>query len=125
MSNIKSHKDLIVWQKSILLVKEIFILTDSFPQSEKFGITNQMRRAAVSIPSNIAEGYGRKSTKSFNQFCSIAYGSALELETQMIISKELELGTNNSFTLSEDLLLEVLKMLNKLTGSFKSITTSI
>ncbi len=91
MAYLKSYKELIVWQKSIELVKLVFILTDKFPRSEPYGIIAQMRRAAVSIPSNIAEGYGRKSIGSYVQFYLIAYGSALELETQLIIAKELKL----------------------------------
>jgi len=91
MGYVKSYKDLIVWQKGMELVKEVFVLTDKFPRSEVFGITSQMRRAAVAIPSNIAEGYGRKSLAYNHQFFSIAYGSALELETQTIISKDLKL----------------------------------
>lgn len=92
MGAIKSYKELIVWQKSIELVKEVFLLTDGFPKSEIYGIISQMRRAAISIPSNIAEGFGRRSIKSSGQFYSIAYGSALELETQMIIARELKLA---------------------------------
>jgi len=86
-----SYKELVVWQKSIALVKVIYELTKNFPRSEQFGVVSQMRRAAVSIPSNIAEGYGRKSSKEYKQFYSIAYGSALELDTQLIICRELEL----------------------------------
>jgi four helix bundle protein len=111
---IKSYKELIVWQKSVFLVKEIFILTKHFPQSEIYGITSQMRRAVVSIPSNIAEGYGRKSTKAYAQFYAIAYGSALELETQLIIAKELKLTSRELSKKVEELLVEVLKMLNSM-----------
>ena len=123
MGVIKSYKDLIVWQKSIQLVKEIFILTEKFPKSELYGIVSQMRRAAISIPSNIAEAFGRRSIRGSAQFYSIAFGSALELETQLIISKDLELASPDLFKNSEDLLLEVLKMLNKLTGNFKTQLT--
>src|SRR3989304_8646372 len=109
---IKSYKELIVWQKSIMLVKAVYNLTSKFPSEEKFGITSQIRRAAVSIPSNIAEGYGRRSHKEYLQFYSIAYGSALELETQLIISKDLQFADLKDFEMSEKILLEVLKMLN-------------
>src|SRR3989344_9532184 len=109
MGIIKSYKDLIVWQRSIQLVKEIFLLTEGYPKSELYGIISQMRRAAVSIPSNIAEAYGRRSLPGTLQFYSFAYGSALELETQIIISKELKFASEKSFTQSEALLLEVLK----------------
>ena len=121
MGAIKSYKELVVWQKSIQLVKEVFILTDNFPASEKFGLTSQMRRCAVSIPSNLAEGFGRRSVRGSSQFYSIAFGSALELETQLIISKDLKLALNHKFEKSEALLLEVLKMLNKLTGQFREL----
>lgn len=109
---IKSYKELIVWQKSIELVKEIFILTGNFPKSELYGIISQMRRAAVSIPSNIAEGSARKTLKDYSQFYSIAFGSALELETQIIISKELKLANIEKFKKVDILLDEVLRMLN-------------
>ncbi len=118
---IKSYKELIVWQKSIELVEEIFLLTNSFPKSEIYGLTSQMRRAAISIPSNIAEGYGRKSTKSYIQFYSITYGSALELETQMIITKRLKLVSENRLQIAEGLLVEVSKMLNSMLTKFKKL----
>jgi four helix bundle protein len=74
---IESYKDLIVWQKGIELVNEIYVLTKMFPKEEMFGLTNQMRRAAVSIPANIAEGWGRNSTKSYIQFVRISRGSCI------------------------------------------------
>ena len=85
----KGYKDLTVWNKSIDLVKKIYKLTKIFPNEEKFGLSNQMRRASVSIPSNIAEGSSRNTNKGFKQFIYIAKGSLCELETQIIISKEL------------------------------------
>ena len=85
----KGYKDLLVWQKGIELVKETYKLTKSFPNDEKFGSVSQMRRAAVSIPSNIAEGQARQPTKEFIQFLSHAEGSLAELETQVIVSTEL------------------------------------
>ena len=114
MTYIKSYKELIVWQKAIKLVKEVFILTDKFPKSELYGIISQMRRAAIAIPSNIAEGYGRKSAKEYAQFYSIAYGSALELETQIIISKELKFTALENFIKADMLLDEVSRMLNSM-----------
>lgn len=124
MPKITSYKDLIVWQKGISLVREIFLLTNNFPNSEIYGITSQMRRASVSIPSNIAEGYGRRSIRSSSQFYSIAYGSALELETQIIIAKDLKFAPDHIFKNAESLLLEVLKMLNVLTGRFKELVSN-
>lgn len=119
MTEIISYKDLIVWQKSIVLVKIIYSLTSKFPENEKFGIINQLRRAVVSIPSNIAEGFGRKTQKDRIQFYVIAYGSALEVETQILISKELSFGDGAKYKEIEDLLVEVLKMLNKMTSSVR------
>ena len=120
---IKSYKELIVWQKSVALVEQVFFLTNLFPRSEIYGITSQMRRAAVSIPSNIAEGYGRKSTKSYAQFYSIAYGSALELETQIIIGKKLKLAQEKEFEKADSLLIEVSKMLNSMINQIRKLTT--
>jgi four helix bundle protein len=116
---IKSYKDLIVWQKSMALVKEIYILSSHFPKSEVYGITSQMRRAAISIPSNIAEGYGRKSTKTYAQFCAIAFGSALELETQLIIAEELQLASKEEFRKVKSILVEVCKMLNTMLSKIR------
>ena len=81
----KSHKNLVVWQKSMKLVTRLYEVTRTFPKEELFGITSQMRRAAVSIPSNIAEGYGRVYGKETLRFLSNALGSASELETQLEI----------------------------------------
>jgi len=83
MIALKSYKELIVWQKSMTLVKELYKLTESFPENEKFGLTSQMRRASISIPSNIAEGWGRLSRKNYIQFLRISRGSLFELETQI------------------------------------------
>ena len=86
----RSHKDLIVWKKSMELVVSIYKTTRDFPKEELLGITAQMRRAAISIPSNIAEGYGRVYDKETIKFLSNALGSASELETQLILSKDLD-----------------------------------
>jgi len=85
---VKSYKDLIVWQKSITLVKEVYDITKLLPKSESFGLISQMQRATVAIPSNIAEGFGRNHSKEFVQFLAIAFSSSLELETQIIIVKQ-------------------------------------
>ena len=114
---LKSHKDLVVWQKSIILVKEIYHVTSQFPKDEIYGLSSQMRRAVVSIPSNIAEGYSRNSTKDYAHFLRIAYGSSTELETQTIIAKDLY--KNIDYTATELLLEEVLKMLNVITGKLE------
>ena len=84
-----THKDLIVWQKAMELVLEVYKATKTYPREELFGLASQMRRAVVSIPSNIAEGYGRIHTRETERFLSISLGSACELETQLILSKDL------------------------------------
>jgi len=89
---LKSYKELNVWQKAYFLCLNIYKLTGSFPGEEKYGLTSQIRRAAVSVPSNIAEGYGRKSTKEYLQLLYIAYGSVCELETQFLLSGDLGYG---------------------------------
>lgn len=89
MEKIKSFKQLQVWQKGIEIVKDIYLITKKFPPEEQYGLTSQMRRAAISIPSNIAEGFKRYHAKEYKQFLHIALGSAAELETQLIISMEL------------------------------------
>jgi four helix bundle protein len=117
---IKSYKDLIVWQKSIDLVLEIYKITKMFPREEIYGITNQMRRAAVSIPSNIAEGSARKNHKELLYFLNIAFGSGAELETQIIITKKLELAKLPDFEKVDNLLTEVMKMIRGLTSSLNT-----
>ena len=85
----RKHHQLEVWQEAIALVKDIYQLTATFPQQENYALTSQMRRAAISVPSNIAEGAGRTGDKEFLKFLSVARGSLSELETQLIIAKEL------------------------------------
>ncbi|GBE16634.1 hypothetical protein BMS3Abin15_00456 [bacterium BMS3Abin15] len=119
---INSYKDLIVWQKSIILVRNVYELTENFPKEEIFGLTSQMRRAAVSIPSNIAEGRFRGTTKDFVQFLRIAYGSGAELETQIEISKQLIKTKNLDYSSAEALLQEIMKMLNAMIHKLKAKT---
>ncbi|MBQ20270.1 MAG: four helix bundle protein [Flavobacteriales bacterium] len=114
MSEIKSYKDLLVWEKGILIVKQTYKLTNLLPDNEKFGLTSQLRRAAVSIPSNIAEGYGRDYTRNYSQFLKIARGSLMELETQLIICRELEYLTEENTKEIDLLIIEEIKMLNSL-----------
>jgi four helix bundle protein len=120
MSKIEKHSDLLVWQRSRVLVKNIYDATTKFPKSELFGITNQMRRAVVSIPSNIAEGYGRHSNKEFKQFLNIARGSIAELQTQLLLT--LDLGYINKSVHKEldDEIVEIYKMLNGLIKKLKT-----
>ena len=124
MPYIKSYKELIVWQKSIQLVTKTYLLTRDFPKSEQYGLVSQMRRSAISIPSNIAEGYGRKTSKEYAQFYSIAYGSGMELETQLIITKELSLAKSQQIEPIENLLIEVLKMLNTMISKMKELNAT-
>jgi len=86
---VRHYQELIVWQKAMDLVMLVYAATNSFPQKEVFGLTNQLRRAAVSIPSNIAEGQGRKTTRDFFHYLSISNGSLQELETQVILASRL------------------------------------
>jgi four helix bundle protein len=98
MGDIRSYRDLIVWQKSMHLVTNIYTATKSFPSTELYALTSQLRRCAVSIPSNIAEGYGRNSTGDYKRFLQIAVGSIFELQTQIEIATNLEYLTTDMFT---------------------------
>lgn len=110
----KTYKDLIVWQKGIQLVILIYKLLNKFPKEEIFGLSSQIKRSAVSIPSNIAEGKMRGSNNEFRRFLLIAYGSGAELETQIEISKKLEKTKGLDYKEIDELLLEIMKILNKL-----------
>lgn len=114
----KSHKDLIVYQRSMLYVKSIYDCTVAFPDSEKFGLINQIRRAAVSIPSNIAEGAARQSKKEFVQFLYIALGSLSEVETQLELAKLLGFINENEVLLDENS--QIRRMLLRLIESLKT-----
>lgn len=103
-----------MWQKAIVLVKLVYKITAQFPQSEIYGLSNQLRRAAVSIPSNIAEGFSRGSLKERLQFFQISFGSASEVETQLLIAKDLDFARNGNYDELEKLIIEIKKMLNKL-----------
>lgn len=113
-----THKDLEVYKRSMGLVKRIYQLTSQFPSSEKFGLVSQMRRCAVSIPSNIAEGAARSSRKEYIRFLDISRGSTSELETQYRISKELELCEENPM-IADDIEY-VLKALYKLIRALRA-----
>jgi four helix bundle protein len=110
----RSYKDLVVWQKGIALAKLIYQLTKNFPSEEKFGLVAQMRRAAVSVPSNIAEGQARHTTGEFIQFISHAEGSVAELDTQLILSIELKFSSETAAEPAFTLLGEIRRMLNAL-----------
>lgn len=110
----QDYKDLVVWQKGIVLAKIIYRLTQRFPSAEKFGLVAQMRRAAVSIPSNLAEGQARHTTGEFVQFISHAEGSVAELDTQLILSVELKFCDHSSVAPAVELIGELRRMLNAL-----------
>ena len=93
-----AHKKLSVWKESMDLVESVYMLTSSFPKSEIFGLTSQIRRAAVSVPANISEGSARKSSKEFHYFLTISFGSLTELETLLIIAKELQYINDDGFS---------------------------
>ena len=109
---IESYKDLIVWQKSMELVVAVYAATEYYPKSELYGLTSQTRRAAVSIPSNIAEGRRRSTKKDYCHFLVMAFGSGAELETQIEIAKRLSFGKSINFSEGDGLLDEVMRMLN-------------
>jgi four helix bundle protein len=113
-NKINSYKDLIVWQKSIALVTEIYKLTKTFPAEEKFGIVNQLNRAVVSIPANIAEGWGRESSKNYLQFLRVSRGSLMETETLLVISKNLNYIDDENFRMISEKLDETGKILQGL-----------
>lgn len=108
---IQNYKDLIVWQKSVDLSVLIYEITEKFPKEEMYGLSSQMRRASISIASNIAEGKQRGTKKDFLHFLRISKGSASELETQIVISKKLNFSKNINYSKIEDTLEEVMKML--------------
>ena len=107
----KSHKDLDVWKRSIEFVTLVYKITKNFPKEEIYGLTNQIRRAAVSIPSNIAEGAARNHPKEFLQFLFISLGSISELETQLIISENLKYLQNSDSLIIQNELTELRKMI--------------
>jgi len=112
-------KELVIWQKSRSFCSDIYSVTSTFPNDEKFGITNQLRRASVSIPSNIAEGSSRNSNKDFSRFLEIAIGSAYEIETQLLIASDLGFIKENQLEPLIIQLNEILKMVSKFKSTLK------
>jgi four helix bundle protein len=110
----QGYRDLVVWQKGIALAREIYFLTKDLPADEKFGLVSQMRRAAVSVPSNIAEGQARHTTGEFIQFISHAEGSVAELDTQLTLCEQLKLLSPTECQSAASLLDELRRMLNSL-----------
>lgn len=117
----RSYTDLIVWQKAVALSLDIYGITKHFPRDERFSLVDQMRRAAISIPSNIAEGRSRGSVRDFAHFLRIALGSAAELETQLIIARELKYSGEADYSRASFLLSEVRRMLHAI---IKKLETS-
>ncbi|MCB1186352.1 four helix bundle protein [bacterium] len=113
-------QDLTVWKRGFQLVKEIYLLTARFPSDEKFGLTSQMRRAAVSIPANIAEGFGRNSRKDFARFSSIALGSAREVETLLMLAVEINLVSRDASGKCMALNDECCRMLNAMRSNLNA-----
>ena len=121
MNEIKSYKDLLIWQKGITIVKFVYQIVKTFPQDEIYALSNQIKRASVSVPSNIAEGYGRNTDKSFGHFLDIAQGSLFEVETQLVIAKELDFITDDK--LFQEILIQIeeeSKMINSFSKKLKS-----
>jgi four helix bundle protein len=116
----RSYRDLIVWQKSMTLAKLVYRLSASWPSDERFGLVSQARRAAVSIPANLAEGQGRIGTKEFARFVAIAHGSLCELETELLLAEELGFGEASQFAESKALMEEVGRMCRSLLATGES-----
>lgn len=119
---VKDYKELKVWQKGIEIVDRIYRLTDRFPKSEVYGLAGQMRRAAVSIPSNIAEGFVRRGSKEYRQFLHVSLGSCAELDTQMIIANRRKYITDNDSRLLAEELNHETRMLVSLIGKLEKHT---
>ena len=113
---INSYKDLIVWQKAMDLAEEVYRLSRAFPKEELYGLTSQLRRAVVSVPSNIAEGQARQSTAEFLNFLSIAQGSLAEVDTQQLLAQRFAYLTPQGATQAAGLIVEISKMLASLRG---------
>ncbi|MBA5794016.1 four helix bundle protein [Flavobacterium sp. xlx-214] len=116
----QTHKDLEVWQRSMDLVTQVYLLTKDFPKEEIYGLTSQLRRCAISVPSNIAEGAARQSNKEFIQFLYISLGSLMELETQLIIAKNINFFSEISLNEHINAIEQIGKMLNGLIKYRKS-----
>jgi len=117
---VRDYKDLLVWQKAMVLAEQIYRITSRYPAEEKFGLVAQMRRAAISIPSNIAEGQARRTTGEFVQFLSHAEGSLAELDTQLSLGIILGFVTESQVAASQTLVSELRKMLNALRRSLRT-----
>ena len=122
MGKIESYKDLIAWQRGMELVEQVYRITSTFPSQEKFGLTSQVRRAAVSIPANIAEGYGRRTRVDYVRFLDIARGSANEVETHLLLGLRLNFATGDDIAVALELINEVQKVLRGLAESLRRMS---
>ena len=120
MADIRSYRDLVVWQKAMDLVERVYLVMRAFPREEVYGLTSQLRRSSVSIPSNIAEGQSRLTSGEFIQFLGIARGSLAEVETQLILAQRLDYMTMDSTKSLLDLGSDIGRLLN---GLLRSLTT--
>lgn len=121
-NGIRNFKDLAIWKRSIGLAKEIYLISETFPKTELYGLTNQLRRAVISIPSNIAEGHRRKYTKEFSQFLHIALGSLAEVDTLLVLAIELKFTQQDKTHPLQKEIEELSKMINALLSKLKSRT---
>lgn len=115
MQKIKTFEDLFIWQKGIELAKTIYQITKEFPAEEKYGLGDQIRRASVSVPSNIAEGYGRRTSNDYRQFLHISLGSLYEIQTQLKIGRELNIITVENYNKANNLAKEIDRMIYAIT----------
>jgi four helix bundle protein len=118
--SIKTYRDLQIWQKSMTLVTEVYKISKGFPKDEAYGLTSQIRRCSISIPSNIAEGYGRNSTNEYIHFLRIATGSLYELQTQIEICMNLDYLNRGEFDKLYELSREIERMISSLAGKLSS-----
>jgi four helix bundle protein len=124
MRAVRSFRDLVVWQRAVELTVAIYQVEKEFPNEERFGLTSQIRRASVSVASNIAEGHGRNSIGEFRQFLGVARGSNFEVQTQLILSRKLELAGEKSLGICESLSDEIERMLVALSASLDKAAKS-
>ena len=122
---VQTYQELEVWKRSVALTTDLYRITARFPDTERFGLTSQIRRATTSIAANIAEGWGRGSTKEYIQFLMIARGSLMELETHLIVGRNLQFMSPDDFATDTKELKEIGKMLNGLIGALRSRRTGV
>ena len=122
MSKLNTYKDLLVWQKSMVLITEIYSISNKFPSTEVYGLSSQIRRASCSVSLNIAEGWGRSSTKNYIQFLRVSKASLMEVENCMLISKNLKYVTDDDTNVIVEKIVEITRMLN---GLIKSLNNKI